>query len=297
MNQNKHCLKVLILPFLLRFSSIIAITNPYIWWTQQQKEKRNNIDTINYQINAIKDELYKKILTELQLITNRPYNDLKEEIDQQRNLTRTLLQQNNHHAKHDPNIPDSITQNLYETISQHNINPNNIDFAYNNSNTTTLASAGGGSMRAGFFILNPKIVNKPEITIHSSFLKEPEQVQLQIYHHELCHILLQHSYINELAHKKLPDITLEEATTEPYTAAEIYYKKKGISHLASLIEEEADINASLSNSQVAYIGMQQRCYDRTHSHIIDTQNHCKNLTTIYKLMKQKEKLTKKTSTI
>jgi hypothetical protein len=300
MNQSKYYLKILILPFLLTFSRSIAITNPYIWWAQQniwlvQQKKSNKINIINYQINAIKDDLYKKILTELQLITNRPYNYLKEEIDEQRNLTRTLLQQKNHHAQHDPNIPDSITQKLCETISQHNINPNNIDFIYENSSTTTLAGTRGGAMRAGFLILNPKIIKKPDITIYSALLKESGQYQLQTYHHEICHILLQHSHIHRLANKKLPNIILEEATTEPYTASEIYYEKKGISHLASLIEEEADIHASLSSSQMAYIGMQRRCSSYSHVHITEKQNHCKNLTTIYELMKQKEKLSQKNS--
>jgi hypothetical protein len=293
MNQNKHVLMVtLCISFLIYSSSNFATSftsfdDMIMEW--EQKEKRNKIAILNYQIDAIKNEHYQKILTELQRITNKPYDDLKKEIDEQRNLTKTLLQQENHHANHDPNIPNSITQKLCETISQHNINPNNINFAYKNSNSLH-ASAYSGNMYAGSWIDKPKIINKPEITIYDPLLKESEDSQLQTYHHEICHILLQHIYIDTLANKKLPNIILEETTTEPYTASETYYKKKGISHLASLTEEEADIHASLSNSQIAYIGMQKRCSDRQHPHIIDKQNHCKKLTTIYELMKQKEKL-------
>lgn len=308
MNQhNKTFLILFCLPFLLFSSPSVAMPGQvyailkviFAGTFEQRQEQRKQeakiaeikqlpISAVEHEINIIKNEHYKKILNELQRITDRPYDDLKREIDKQRTLTKTLLQQENTRANHDPDLPNFITQKLCESISQHNINPNNIDLTYKNSDTA-VATACGGNIFTGSFIFNPKIIDKPKITINDSLLKQSEHYHPKVYHHEISHILLQHTYILKLAYEKLPNIILEEATTKPHTASEMYYKKKGVSRLASLIEEEADINAALTNSQVAYTSMQARCSFWPHNHITDKQNHCKQLTTIYTLMKQKEK--------
>lgn len=264
-------------------------------YAQQLKDIQNikTVVEVDAAIDNITARQYENILTELQRITYRSYDDLEKEINEQRRITKKLLKKENPHADHDPNIPNSITEQLCEALSHYHINPNNINFAYKNSDDAA-ATAYSGNMFAKSSIYKSKMINKPRITIYNLLLKQPHDDQRSVYHHEISHILLQHTYIRDLAWNKLPNI-LEETTTEPYTASEIWYKKKGISPLSSLIEEEADIHASLSSTPIAYTQMQQRCSYWPHTHIIDAQKHCEQLTVIYNLMKHKDELSQEKS--
>ncbi len=284
MTQNKYYLNALIIPFFFVFSSNMAmltsLLKPAVKNVNKSQEDKESarikqlttITSVDREINVLKNNVYKEGLTELASLTNKPYDSLQQEIDKKRAFVKQELRKNSYsHKNHDPNIPSSMYQQLTDAMSEMQIHPNNIDLEYITSSEQSglLASAKSGS----YFY--DHCVVKPRIRIYNELSKHSNDSQNFTYHHELQHILLEHSSIQSM-------VSLCNSS----------YDRSHKPELTSIQEREADIHAASINIHNARIGIQNRCVFG-HKKIINHKKHCEEMITMYALMKQKEKLSRK----
>jgi hypothetical protein len=286
MNQkNNYLLNILIVPFLFTFSSNMAMITimfkPMFAVSfaerleQTKREKRiaeikklSTIDAVDHEIDTLKNNIYQECLTELASIIDTPYDSLQKRINRKRAFIKKTLHKNSDSPKnHDPNIPSSMYQQLIRVISEMQINPNNIDLKYITSSETSglLASANSGASQ------------KPYIKIYSGLSEHSHDSQNFIYHHELQHILLDHPSIH--------------STISLFNES---YNSSQKSKLISIQEREANIHAAAANINNARMGVEKSCIF-SHPEIINQKEHCTEMVIMYKLMKQKEKLSKEAS--
>jgi hypothetical protein len=166
---------------------------------------------------------------------------------------------------YDPNMPRPIADALYKCIQEEGINPHNIKLEYfpNPENEPNLRAIARYDFKF-------KTSSTPEtIIIYEALTMLPENVQRFIFKHELMHLLLLHN--------------LEEALTKRN------YNNPNLDVLNSIHEIEADIHAASKSLELADAGMKYRC-TYSHPQILDHNNHCKEMTLMYELMKRKEEL-------
>ncbi len=237
-----------------------------------KKIKRlTTVSAVEDQINFIKSKLYTECLTELNHITEIPYETLKEQFDSERILIKEALQKEHSYItqEHDSGMPPSLYKDLNAIMVKEKINPKNMILKYaaenlDNPRIIMLSSATGGSLK-----YYPHFFIKPRITIHEPLFQQYKAFQHFTGWHELYHIFLRHTSMNEM--------------TRPYTSNN--------NRLISIQEREADIHAASKNTHAARAGKEMNCIFG-YPQIINRQSHCKEMEIMYALMQQKETISR-----
>jgi hypothetical protein len=278
-NKKKYFFNTLVLFTLFTCSSNFAMFQPLakkiiLWQEEKRKHKKNlkNIKqvtamtAVDHEIDIIKNNIYKELLTELEFLTHKPYDRLKKYFDMERSIIKDLLQEKNPHIvqKHSEDIPSSIYKDLISILQENKVDPKNITLKYaiNSDDSFLFAGAKGGTFNSQ----NYPYFKKPRIRIYSALTNLSRIGQLFTYVHELSHIFLRHSYMNSI----------------------VSYNYD-INKLISIQEREADIHAATTNILFAHEGMEQACRFK-HPDIFDGENHCREMQIMYELMKRKKEL-------
>ena len=269
MNQSKYILTIFSLSFLLFASPILSMFNNTIKWGKKrndyeaklkQIQNLTTVSAVNDKIDAIKDEIYDELLTELEHIKDMPSEILRIVINYERMHMEELLQKDFPSAPviHDPNIPSSLYQGILTILKAEKINPNNVNLRYmkNQDNEELLKAE---AIDSNIILTSLSDFIKPTIIFYKSLSSDSQAAKDFVCLHETKHLLLRHPLLH------------------------------GTAQLASIKEKEADIHTASESTTFARAGKERRCTLR-HANIIDGKSHCETMKIMYALMQQKEAL-------